>query len=248
MADDLCKAPPLPDVRKGELLLFQQGAGLEFRDLSLLDMALTHSSYANERRDPATKDNERLEFLGDSILEAASSDYLYRRYGFNEGDSTRIRSAVVSEDALARIALDLGIDRWIRLGRGEEATGGRHKKAILADCVEAVFAACYLDRGFEWAKCYIQKLLAPAIEAAIEGHKTKDYKTLLQEHIQKRLHQIPVYKLVNETGPAHDRRFYTTVAFAGRMFGPAEGHTKKEAELGAAELAYKSLGLDKRGS
>ena len=158
------EAPRISEKRKGELLLFQRISGLRFDNLNLLENALTHSSYAHESHPVQVSDNERLEFLGDSVLSLSVSEYLYCTYNMSEGEYTRIRSFVVSEDSLAEVAKRLTVDNYILIGRGEELSGGREKKAILADCMEAVFGAYFLDRGYDEAKRFILSLLIPSIE------------------------------------------------------------------------------------
>ncbi|MCR4676476.1 MAG: ribonuclease III [Sphaerochaetaceae bacterium] len=238
------EAPIFPEDRKRELFLFQQGAGISISDLELLNTAFTHSSYKNEAKG-GINDNERLEFLGDSVLSVVVSDYLYKFINRNEGEYTKIRSYVVSEDSLSVIARDLHIDRYILIGRGEELTGGRQKKAILADCMEAVFAAVYLDRGFDYVKEFILRLLVPHISEVIENKHRKDYKTLLQEYVQKTYKKVPQYTLTEVTGPEHMQTFFYTVEFKGAKFGPAGGKNKKEAEQNVAKLAWEQLGFDK---
>lgn len=232
------KAPVLTPERERELLFFSQQNNLSFKDLSLLDRAFTHSSYANEAKDRNVTDNERLEFLGDSILSLAVSDYIYSNSNGDEGDYTRIRSAAVSEEALSEVAKSINIDKYLLIGRGEEMTGGRQKNAILADCMEAVFAAVYLDCGLEAARSFILKLLIPHINS---GHR--DYKTLLQEYVQKRWKTVPLYSVVRTEGPEHMQVFWVSVNLHGKEFGPEKGHSKKDAEQNAASLACRNLGL-----
>ncbi len=232
------KAPVLTPERERELLFFTQQNNLSFKDLSLLDRAFTHSSYANEAKDRDVTDNERLEFLGDSILSLAVSDYIYSNSTGDEGDYTRIRSAAVSEDALSEVARSIHIDKYLLIGRGEEMTGGRQKNAILADCMEAVFAAIYLDCGLEEAKKFILRLLVSHINS---GHR--DYKTLLQEFVQKRWKTVPVYNTVRTEGPEHKQVFWVAVNVHGKVFGPEKGHSKKDGEQNAASLACRNLGI-----
>lgn len=232
------KAPVLTPERERELLFFAQQNNLSFKDLSLLNTAFTHSSYANEAKDRDVTDNERLEFLGDSILSLAVSDYIYSNSTGDEGDYTRIRSAAVSEDALSEVAKSIRIDRYLLIGRGEEMTGGRQKNAILADCMEAVFAAVYLDCGLEEARSFILRLLIPHITS---GHR--DYKTLLQEYVQKRWKTVPVYNTVRTEGPEHKQIFWVSVNVHGKEFGPEKGRSKKDAEQNVASLVCRTLGL-----
>ncbi len=237
------KAPDISDKRMKELLLFCKTNNLKFHDISLLENALTHSSFANEAKDPKIKDNERLEFLGDSVLSLAISKWLYENMNVNEGECTRIRSFVVSEDALSKVALNLSLDKLILMGKGEEQTGGRHKKAILADCTEAVFAAVFIDRGFEAARQFILSQLMDEIKLVLENRHHKDYKTMLQEYVQKKYKIVPTYTLVRTEGPEHNQLFYYSVEFNNKVFGPESGHNKKDAEQNVAQLACKQLGL-----
>jgi len=238
------KAPDIPAQRNKELLLFQKANGLKFKDVGLLNNAFIHSSYANESKKIKIKDNERLEFLGDSVLSVVVSQWLYCNLIVDEGECTRIRSFVVSEDALSKIAKKIEIDKYLLIGKGEEMSGGREKKAILADCMEAVFAAIYLDRGFASASEFILKLLVPEIEDVIRNKHRKDFKTMLQEYVQKTFKIVPEYSLVKATGPEHDQQFYYCVEFNGRKFGPEKGHNKKDAEQAVARKAWLELGFE----
>lgn len=232
------EAPAIPKERMKELLFFQENAGLHFNDISILDNAFIHSSYANECRGSGIKDNERLEFLGDSVLSIVVSQWLYRNLEGDEGECTRVRSAVVSEDSLSIVAKKLELDRYLIIGRGEEMTGGRFKKAILADCTEAVFAAIFLDQGFDVVSDFILRNLMPIMQDVIDYRFKRDYKTLLQEYVQKRYKKVPTYTLVKSTGPEHNQMFYYTVSFHGKTFGPEGGHNKKDAEQNVAKLAW----------
>lgn len=238
------KAPDIPDSRMKELLLFQKANGLDFKDVYLLNNAFIHSSFANETKNQSIKDNERLEFLGDSVLSVVVSQWLYLNLNVDEGECTRIRSFVVSEDALSKIAKKIGVDRYIRIGKGEEMSGGRNKKAILADCMEAIFAAVYLDKGFQTVSDFILKLLVPEIEDVILNKHRKDYKTMLQEYVQKNYKIVPVYKLEKTSGPEHDQKFWVSVEFKGKKFGPGCGHNKKDAEQEVAHMAWSELGFE----
>lgn len=235
-------APSLSENRKRELFSFQNKVGLSFNDLSLLNNAFIHSSYANEAKG-GVKDNERLEFLGDSVLSLVVSEWLYRNLEGDEGDCTRVRSLVVSEDALYEVATSLGLDKLLVMGHGEELTGGRHKKAILADCTEAVIAAIFLDKGFDEARAFVQREIVPIIGKVMENRYRKDYKTLLQEYVQKRWKIVPTYNLVSAMGPEHDQVFYYTVTFHGQTFGPASGKNKKDSEQSVAKVALDAMGI-----
>ena len=235
------KAPDIPAERIEELLLFQQNIGIKFNDISILNTAFTHSSYANEVRTYKVEDNERLEFLGDSVLSVVVSKWLYENLEGDEGDRTRIRSVVVSEDSLSIVAKKLELDKYLIIGVGEEHTGGRFKKAILADCMEAVFAAIFLDQGMEVVRPFILNNLMPIIDATINNKFKLDYKTQLQEYVQKRYKKVPEYTLIKSVGPEHDQIFYYTVTFHGKVFGPEGGHNKKDAEQNVAKLAWEQL-------
>ena len=237
------KAPFLSEDRKRELSFFQSEADLSFDDIMLLDNAFIHSSFANEVRSREVSDNERLEFLGDSVLSVVVSEWLYDNLDGDEGECTRVRSLVVSEDALLEVAQKLQLDRYLKVGHGEEISGGRKKKAILADCTEALFAAVYLDKGFEDAKSFILKQLLPIIDKVVNDDYRKDYKTALQEYVQKRYKKVPVYTMTGAEGPEHDQTFSYTVSFHNMTFGPAKGHNKKDAEQNVAKLALGQLNL-----
>lgn len=237
------KAPNIAEKRMKELFLFQQKLNLKFKDISILENAFIHSSYANEAKNQGIKDNERLEFLGDSILSISVSDWLYNNLNVDEGECTRIRSIVVSEDTLSKIARKIGLDSMLVMGKGEEQTGGRNKNAILADCMEAVFASVYLDAGFAKAKEFILSLLKDEIQEVLENKSHKDYKTMLQEYIQKRYKTVPKYTLVRAEGPEHQQTFWYSVEIRNKKFEPVSGHNKKVAEQAAAEQACRELGI-----
>lgn len=239
----LTKAPFIQEDRIKELLLFQKNLNIKFTNLGLLDNALTHSSFANESKDEI-KDNERLEFLGDSILSLIVSEYLYNNLNGNEGFYTKTRSVVVSEDTLAEVARQIDIDKYIKIGHGEEIQGGRNKNAILADCMEAVIAAIYLDQGFSCAKNFVLSYLIDEINKVLNNSAKKDYKTLLQEFVQKKFKIVPVYTLEKTEGPEHEQVFYFSVSFKNKSFGPASGHNKKEAEQNVAKMALVALGVE----
>lgn len=234
-------------ARKKELQLFESHAGLRFRKLELLNQAFSHRSHANERGE-GVGNNERLEFLGDSVLGLVVAEYLYQKLADRpEGDLARIKSYVVSEDSLAGIARELRVDNFILIGKGEEHSGGRGKKAILADAFEAIIGAYFLDSGFKAARKFILTYLVPEIEKVLEDRHRKDYKTLLQEYVQKRFKTYPRYSLQKRTGPDHDRTFWIEVEVSGAVYGPGEGKNKKEAEQAAAALAWRALSKDNNG-
>lgn len=229
-----------PD-RKKKLIDFCNNLGLKFRDIDLLDLAFHHRSCSNEDINFKDLNNERLEFLGDSVLGLVAADFLYNDMTKNsEGDLSKIKSAVVSEDALAPVALKFGLDKMLVLGHGEELSGGRTKKAILADCMEAVIGAYYADQGFSAAQKYVLSFIVPEVRK-IQKTGGKDYKSLLQEMYQKKCKKCPVYKTVSVTGPDHSREFRVTVHLGEVSYGPASGKSKKEAEQLAAKDAYEAL-------
>lgn len=236
------KAPKISGERKRELLLFEKSAGIRFRRLDLLNLAFCHRSYANESPVPVDN-NERLEFLGDSVLGLTVSEYLFRTFSDTmvEGDFARIKSFVVSEDSLSEIARTIKIDNFILVGRGEEFSGGREKKALLADCMEAVIGAYYLDSGLDASQKFILQYLVPEIYKVIQNKHKKDYKTLLQEYVQKRFRTYPKYEVVDKTGPDHNKVFWVNVMINKKSYGPGSGKNKKEAEQDAAGIAFKQL-------
>ena len=241
------QTPPIDQERKKELQLFEKHVGIRFRKLELLNLAFCHRSYANESGSDISN-NEKLEFLGDSVLGLVVSEYLYRTLTDKaEGDLARIKSFVVSEDSLAEIAKSIKVDNFILIGKGEEYSGGRSKKAILADCMEAIIGAYYLDSGFKASKAFVLQYLVPEINKVLENRHKKDYKTLLQEYVQKKYKSYPRYSMVKKTGPDHDRTFWIEVSIQGKSYGPGKGKNKKEAEQHAAGIAYTDLtGDDER--
>jgi ribonuclease-3 len=228
----------LSSERKKELQLFEYHAEIRFKELEFLNQAFTHRSYANELADNA-QNNERLEFLGDSVLGMVVSEYLYATLPDQpEGELARIKSFVVSEASLSEISKKLRVDNFILIGKGEEYSGGRSKKAILADALEAIIGAYYLDSGFMTARKFVHRILIPEINKVLEDRHAKDYKTLLQEHVQKQMRTYPRYKVVQKTGPDHDRTFTIEVMIGDRSYGSGRGKNKKEAEQEAARIAY----------
>ena len=217
----------------------EEGIGYNFRDPALLELALTHSSYANERRAEGCRDNERLEFLGDSILGFLVASKLYRNFPDRpEGELTKLRADLVCETSLAAVAEELELGKYLRLGRGEEHTGGRTRRSILADAVEAVLAAIYLDGGFETAQRFVDRFVLSRMDA---DEKHGDYKTQLQELVQQHSGQTLTYPLLNEEGPDHNKTFTVQVALNGEVLGVGRGRTKKQAEQAAARQALSAL-------
>ena len=235
----------LTKERKKELEFFCKNLGLHFKDFSILDLAFHHRSYSNENESHKKYNNERLEFLGDSVLGLATAAFLYKDMDTNkEGDLAKIKRNVVSEASLAPIAVEvMHIDKYLILGKGEEMSGGRHKKAILADAVEAVIGALYIDQGYEAAEKLVLELIVPEIRKVQSNTGHKDYKTILQEYYQKKSGKCPVYKLEKTTGPDHDRVFFTSVSLGNVVYGPAQGKNKKESEQNAAKDALEVLGF-----
>lgn len=231
----------LKPERKRELQLFERHTGIRFRELEFLNQAFTHRSFANEPGETG-ENNERLEFLGDSVLGLVVSEYLYETLPDQpEGELARVKSFVVSEASLSEIARGLRVDNYILIGKGEEYSGGRSKKAILADCLEAIIGAYYLDSGFQASGRFVHQMLIPEINKVLENRHAKDYKTLLQEHVQKRMKTYPRYRVVQKTGPDHDRTFWIEVHVGERSFGAGKGKNKKEAEQEAARIAYEGM-------
>ena len=217
----------------------EEKLGYTFQDRSLLEQALTHSSCANESRGKL-QSNERLEFLGDSILGMVVADHLYRNHpDLPEGELTRTRAALVCEESLVEAAQMLNLGAHLRLGKGEEAGGGRHRPSIQADAVEAVLAAVYLDGGIGSARKIIQKYILSREVAGLT--KPRDYKTALQELVQRESDQVLKYQLVGEEGPDHDTRLFVEVTLNGTTIGSGSGRSKKEAEQMAAHMGIQSL-------
>lgn len=218
----------------------EEKIGYSFRDRSLLENALTHSSYANEHRAAGVPSNERLEFLGDSILGLVVADHLYRtRPDLPEGDLTRIRAALVCEGSLVQVAQALDLGSYLKLGKGEDHGGGRARPSIQADAVESVLAAVYLDGGISAARRLIQHFILDHISRVHDA--SKDHKTALQELVQRKTGQDLSYELVGESGPDHAKTFRMEVLLNGEAIGTGEGRSKKEAEQNAAAAAIQAL-------
>ena len=215
--------------------------GYSFDNAKLIATALTHSSYANERRSGSSESNERLEFLGDSVLGMLTAGRLYSSYpDMPEGQMTRLRAELVCEMNLARAAHELELGGFLRLGRGEERMGGRDRQSILADAVEAVLAAIYLDGGMEPAQRFVDRYILSPLEESGEAF-TSDYKTALQEYMQARGGQSPDYEIISEEGPDHLKVFKAAVLRGGVTLGMGDGRSKKEAEQSAAQAALSTL-------
>jgi ribonuclease-3 len=232
-----------------ELEPLEQRIGYRFRDRGLLEHALTHRSRVHEDASGGVFDNESLEFLGDSVLGFVVADMLFRQFPqHNEGQKSKLKASIVSAAALARLAERLGLGEFLILGRGEEKTGGRRKHAIIADCYEALIAAIYLDGGIVPAQGFIQRQFQELIEEArrsgVHAAFTEDYKSALQEWLQREGRGLPAYRLAAEIGPAHRRRFEVEVLVGGEVLAKAEGRTKKEAAQVAAKAALTMLNAE----
>ncbi len=223
-----------------DISLLEQKIGYEFKDKSLITTALTHSSYANELKAKGENImyNERLEFLGDSVLSLVASVYLFKgNRNLFEGDLTKIRAGIVCENALYEYARELELGDFLYLGHGEEATGGRTRKSVLSDAVEAVLAAVYLDGGFSAARKFILPYLTMSAEKLIREGKAEDYKTLLQKFVQQNKGDILEYVLVGESGPSHNKTFEYDVCLNNNIIGHGSGSSKRDAEQMAAREA-----------
>lgn len=217
---------------------FQSVIKYNFDNIALLENALTHSSYINEGKLPQWKNNERLEFLGDAILDAVISEYLYKRLGnVEEGELTKTRAIIVCEKSLAACGTKIGIGEFLRLGKGEDNSGGRKRNSILADAMEAVIGAIFLDAGWNKVSEFILEVLSDTIEDAINGKLHKDYKTQIQEKIQAQGETEISYIITKEEGPDHDKTFYSDLVLNGKSIGSGIGRSKKEAEQQAAKEA-----------
>lgn len=220
----------------------EKALGYSFSDKALLTEALTHSSFHHENPGKALSFNERLEFLGDSVLGLAIAGYLFSHVpALTESVMSKIKSFVVKESVLSELGLRLAAGEALRLGKGEEETGGRQKKSVLADAVEAVFGAIYLDGGYEAARDVILRLLDDKLHAAISSGQYHDYKTELQEKSQMLFGALPEYAVIGQTGKEHLRVFFVDVFIAGRKVGSGKGKSKKEAQMHAAKEAMEGL-------
>lgn len=221
----------------------QRRIGITFRKSELLKQAFTHSSYVNEHRIAGHKDNERLEFLGDAVLELTVSEFLYESYpGRSEGELTKLRASIVCEPSLVTFAEDLDFGAFVLLGKGEELTGGRQRPALLADVFESFIGALYLDQGIDVVKSFLKKHVFANISN--EGKLLViDYKTQLQEHTQHHSLGALEYRIVNERGPAHEREFVAEVHMDTDLLGTGAGRSKKEAEQQAAAQALLKLNV-----
>ncbi len=217
------------------VLILQERLGVEVLHPALGLAALTHKSYCNEHRSDLTVDNERLEFLGDAVVDLVVSHRLMEKFPeADEGELSKLRALIVNEDALARVARELRVGELLRMGRGEELTGGRDKSSVLADALEAVLAAVYLTQGLAGAMAVVDRHFADALAGVAEGRSGDDYKTRLQELMQSQGRAAPRYRVVAEEGPDHAKTFEIEVSVGGEPLGRATGRNKKEAEQAAA--------------
>ncbi len=220
---------------------FQNTIGITLENEKLLKQAFTHSSYVNEHRRKPFEDNERLEFLGDAVLELTVSQFLYKKYPtMTEGELTKLRAAIVCEPSLVAFANELDFGKLVLLGKGEEMTGGRARPALLADVFEAFIGALYLDQGIETVIKFLEKVVFPKINAGAFSH-VMDYKSQLQELIQRDGTGAIEYRVLQEIGPAHNKEFVSKVSLNGKELGVGTGKSKKEAEQHAAQMALDIL-------
>ena len=232
--------PAIDTERKKLLSAFSKAVGIRFKNLSLLSLAFMHRSVSNESG--LKINNERLEFLGDAVLGTVAATLLYEKFADKpEGELAKIKSVVVSEDVLCAVALQYQIDNLLILGKGEENSGGRTKKAILADALEALIGALYLDSGYPAAFAFVSAFLDEEINRVISEEYHRDYKSLLQEFSQRQFHSYPVYKLTKSSGPEHSRFFWVEVIVNNQHYGPGTGKNKKSAEQEAARMAFEAL-------
>ncbi|PKR87027.1 ribonuclease III [Heyndrickxia camelliae] len=220
---------------------FQERINIHFSNTKLLMQAFTHSSYVNEHRKKTHQDNERLEFLGDAVLELTVSQYLYKQYPtISEGKLTKLRAAIVCEPSLVTFANELSFGEYILLGKGEEMTGGRTRPALLADVFEAFIGALYLDQGLEPVIHFLEKVVFPKVNEGAFSH-VMDFKSQLQEFVQKDSSGVLEYTVLDERGPAHNREFVSRVSLNNMELGIGVGRSKKEAEQHAAQIALSTL-------
>jgi len=226
-------------MRMRDLKLFEERLGYTFKRIELLEEALRHASYAHEQDGTDSHDNERLEFLGDAVLDLAISHLLMQLFeSAKEGDLSKFRASVVNEKVLSQVAREIGVGEVLLLGRGEDMGGGRGKPSILADALEAVLGAIYLDSGFDRTMAIIELLFKPLISNLDSWKSMEDYKSLLQEYTQNVFKSRPEYLVIHESGPSHDKLFRVAIYLRGKVLAEAEGKNKKEAEQKAAREAF----------
>ncbi|WP_312651206.1 ribonuclease III [Aminipila sp.] len=222
---------------------FQKNIKYEFKNANYLEKALTHSSFVQEKNERCGKDNERLEFLGDAFFDAIISEELFKKLTkVPEGKLTKLRASIVCEKSLAEQGKKLNVGKFLKMGKGEEHMGGRDRDSIIADAMEAIMAAIFLDGGFDEAKNFVLRTFEETIEDAVSGKLTKDYKTELQESLQTNGDVKICYQIDKEEGPDHNKTFYVSLFVDGRQIGEGAGKSKKEAEQSAAKYALESGG------
>lgn len=235
------QAGVLPEKVRQQFEVLQQQLHIHFENKELLYQAFTHSSYVNEHRRKLFTDNERLEFLGDAVLELSVSRFLFENYPkMSEGELTKLRASIVCEPSLVIFANELNFGQFVLLGKGEEITGGRERPALLADVFEAFVGALYLDKGLDDAVCFLEKVVFPKVEVGAFSH-VMDFKSQLQEMVQQTNNGVLHYEIVDEKGPAHNRMFISRVLLSDTELGVGRGKSKKEAEQQAAQEAMRML-------
>lgn len=233
--------PNISEKRRKELLAFLSERGFSLSNLNLLDLAFHHSSSVNT---PGAfqGNNERLEFLGDTVLDLVTANYIFEKFPQkNEGDLSRVKSVVVSEAVLSEVALSFGVDSLMILGRGEVLSGGNRKRAILADALEAIIAVFFLDGGYEKATEFVLSFIPREVTNVINDTSHRDYKTMIQEFAQREFKVSPKYEMAYMEGPEHDRTFFMVCRIGNRTYGPASGKSKKDGEQAAAKIAWTEL-------
>ncbi len=226
--------------RKKELKNFLKKIQINFRNYELLNLALSHRSYVNEHN--LIENNEKLEFLGDSILGFVITEYLFKNFrDQSEGTLARIKSFVISENTLSKVAKNIDLNKYILIGKGEESSGGRNKKTIISDAFEAFLGSYYLDSNFGKVKTFLIRFFKNEIDLVITNQHEKDYKTLLQEFSQKKYKVCPIYNLKSTKGPEHDRTFFVSVSINNKIYGMGEGKSIKDAEKVAAKNVYNKI-------
>jgi len=235
------KVGVLPEKVRHQFEFLQEELNIYFRNKSLLYQAFTHSSYVNEHRRKLFTDNERLEFLGDAVLELSVSKYLFERYPhMSEGELTKLRASIVCEPSLVIFANELNFGKYVLLGKGEELTGGRERPALLADVFESFIGALYLDQGLDNVVEFLERIVFPKVEVGAFSH-VMDFKSQLQEMVQQSNNGTLHYEIVDEKGPAHNRTFVSRVLLNDKELGIGRGKSKKEAEQQAAQNAMVTL-------
>lgn len=220
----------------------QQNIGINFKDTTLLQQAFLHSSFVNENPDSPIPDNERLEFLGDAVLNFIVAEKLYQEFpNLTEGELTVLRISLIREDTLARLASELNLGEYLQLGKGEESSGGRQRQTNLADTFEALLGAVLLDQGLVVAKDFVISKLSSHLEKIKNGESGKNYKAKLQEFTQAEYKQLPTYRIIESSGPDHDKNFIVEVVLVDKVLGTGSGKSKKAAEMAAARSACKKL-------